>query len=273
MKTITTSKKGRQAVILEDHTIVKHSDGHFSVHYDGGANGNPAEFDPAPFIEAFEKYKAEKEAARLKKLEEDKIKEVARIATLKERIKKCSTPVELAKEFSDELKAVEIANHWSDLYEGRSKRGLLIFGRAGFEIMEMAIEIHGIEGQFGEATNRAGEHHHTFSRNASSLQDYQKIEHFRSDHYTERTKETEEEVFLERVREAETMERVAEITREFEAFEDGIYHNASESLVISANDLYDADFSGYSEDVYQYSFAFCFEGYEFHAEQEEEVED
>lgn len=282
MKTITTAKKGNQAVIIGDFTIVKHSNGTFSVHQDGGANGKPADFDSAPFLEAFESFKKEKEEKRLRQIQEAEAREAVRIQELKEQILKCENPVELADEFSAYLTAVEIASHWSDLHEGRSVRGLLISDQAGFEIMEMAIAIHGIEGEFGEANNRAGEHHHTFSSMYGGLNDYQQAvkRHFNGNNFFYRSPETEADSFLEKIEDVqdsdlEPIEKINDIKGLINALEGIVpgYYSGTGNLEISDDSLNDPNFSGYTYDVYNYSFAFRFDSYDFKKEKIEDTEE
>lgn len=282
MKTITTAKKGNQAVIIDDFTIVKHSDGTFSVHQDGGANGKPADFDSAPFLEAFEVFKKEREIKRLRQIQDAEILEASRIQDLKERILKCENPVELAQEFSSYLTAVEIAKHWSDLPEGRSVRGLLISDQAGFEIMKMAITIHDIDGEFGETTNRQGEHHNTFSRMYGGLSDYQQAvkRHFNGDNFFYKSPKTEADSFLEKIEDVqesdrEPIDKINDIKGLIVALEGIVpgYYDCNGNLEMSDDSLNDPNLSGYGYDVYSYSFAFRFDGYDFKKESVEDTEE
>lgn len=281
MKKITTAKKGNRALIIDDFTIVQHSNGEFTIHQDGGANGTPSEFDPTPFVGALDKFKREKEEKRLRRIQQDEAKEKLRLEGLKERITKCENPVELVEEFSDCLTAVEIAGHWSDLYEGHSKRGLLISGKAGFEVMEMAISIHGIKGQYGESTHRAGEHHHTFTSLFGGLKEYQNYvqRNFEGDNYFYRSPETEAENTLSEIHnvqeghssDLDKIEKIKGLIKSLEEIDPG-YYDCDRILAISDSDLGDDNLSGYSEDVYGYYFAFCFDGYQYNTQNDDEEE-
>ena len=293
MKKLLTAKQLCPCLSYDDNYIVLSGDGTYVVYnwtntidpVNDKAYANLIDrlnFDELPFIKAYETYVANRKAKdaeviRLAKLEEEK-----RINTLKERIEKCGTPSELMEEFG--FRFVEIAGHWSDLYKGNSCYGCLLSDREDYEIMQLAIEIYGIEGEFGECTNRAGEHHNTFYE-YRSLKDYQEAiqSHFYGDKYFYKSKEVDAEFYLDEViinkiiednitydNAEEKMEAIKKVIEKWDEIESG-YYDCNGNLEITEETLNDPDLTGYDYDVYKYSFGFCFHNkYEFKIEEDEE---
>jgi hypothetical protein len=221
-------------------------------------------------------------------------REQQRIADLRTRVERCETPDDLADEFG--LTRIETASHWSDLYEGRSSYAILVYNQKEYEILEMAIDIHGADGEWGEAKHRGGEHHHTFSSVWGGLKEYQENckSHFNGNNYFYKSQESEAEFYKERISEAieqkqeqlnksffnddfddinvSLMERIENLIKEWRNIEAG-YYDCNGNLEISEEDLESDDFTGYSEDVYSYRFGFNFSyKYSFKEVEEEEEE-
>lgn len=262
------TKSGYAAVVIDNEmSIVKKGDQFFF--YPNVTNGAISEDqDCQEFLLAYENHKKELATKKEAEIQAARIKEEERISALKKEIEECTSPVELAERF--DLKIVETANHWSDLYEGRSSYAVAISDRKEYEIMSFAKDILNIDGEFGEIRNRAGEHHSTFSRmyNAS-LEDYQEAlkRHFSGDKFFYRDQETESSFYCERIEEImndddldfeEKLEAVEEIIDEKNKLVNG-YYDCNGNLEISNEDLNDPDRSGYYHDVYSYSFAFRFD--------------
>lgn len=265
MEKTFTAKKGYNCLILNNYAIVLSSDGNYRVFdaYSTNTNG-VANFDEQPFINAFndwQKANEVKKIAELKALEElkeqNRIKEENRISILKNRIEVCGSPVELATEFN--LSLIETAGHWSDLYEGRSSYAVLITDQSEYEIIEMAIQIHGIEGEYGESRNKAGEHHSTFNYQYS-LDEYQNNlkKHFNGDKYFYRSQSEDENIYLDKIKDAENIEDIKEIISEYDELESG-YYDCNGNLEITEEALNDLNLTGYSEDVYTYTFCYRFD--------------
>jgi len=274
-KKLLTAKKLLPCLRVNDIYVILRSDGKFIFHYTTNTVdplGNEelmkmASFDEAPFIAAYDNYMAEKR----RKIDEEKKaaeeREAARIAVISERIKNCEDIEELINEF--DLKDVETASHWSDLYEGRSGRAIIIGDRQDKEVLDMAIDMLGISGEWGECKHRDGEHHNTFGAiyEADTIDGYREVveRHFSSDHYFWKSKETEAGFLLtEKIKEiteeyADTPEiglgKVADILNEFDDLESG-YYDCNGNLIMPDIELNSDDFTGYSEDVYTYSYAF-----------------
>ena len=234
-------------------------------------------FDEKPFVEWFLNYKelkAEKE--RIAK-EEAIAKEEQRIAELKTCILNCKTPVELAEEFG--LSLFETAAHWSDLYEGRSRYAVAIANREDYEIVRMAVDLHEIEGIFGEARTRDGEHHSTFNDYGyhTDLSDYQKAlkRHFAGDKFFYKSQEVDADWYCDEINDAaedHDIDKVLALVKEYEELEAG-YYDCNGNLEMLEADLEDADIAGYSYDVYNYCFAFEFAYKCYFKEVEEEEEE
>lgn len=291
MQKLLTAKKLLPCVHTEGWFVIKKDDGTFTFHDTTNTidplNGerykhlvDRVQFDEEPYLEAFEKFKVHVEKVRVETLrQQQEAEELARqkkkerLQKLEEDILECETPSELADKFS--FKMVETAGHWSDLYEGRSSYAVLLEDRQDYEVMEMAVELLGIEGEFGECKNRAGEHHHTFSR-CYSLEDYQEgcIRHFQGDHYFYKGQdESEEEYVLERIKDsANSLDDVREILKDYDELETG-YYDCNGRLMMLEETLDDPDFSGYGEDVYSYQFGFRFQfKYKFNSKEDDEQE-
>lgn len=180
------------------------------------------------------------------------------------------TPQDFGEAFN--IKSVETASHWSDLHEGRSSFALIVSGDKELEAIEIAIRVNDWAGDYGELCNRAGEHHHTFS-SVYDLKDYRRnVENYFDEKYFLRTRDNEEESFIERVKEADSMEEVADLVNEFNNLEEG-YYSAGGSLVYEGVTF--ENFWGYYYDVYSYSFGFKFSSKDIYyngTEEEEEEE-
>lgn len=165
------------------------------------------------------------------------------------------------------MSTVEIASLWSDLYEGRSYYGILICDRKEFEIIELARDIHNIDGEYGEARHRAGEHHNTFSGgiydgHGKALEEYQDRlkRHFNGDHFFYKSQETEQEFILEEIEKAAAdrdMDKVKALMQSFDEIETG-YYDCNGNLEILETDLNHPDRTGYSYDVYSYNLCYRF---------------
>lgn len=178
------------------------------------------------------------------------------IEDLREGIRHCETPHELAQVFG--LDVVELANHWSELHSGRSRHGILISDREDYEVVRLAVEIHGGDGEFGQARRRDGEHHSTFNAVWGGLEEYQKevYDYFsNSSDYFYKSQEGEEEYILERIRAADNIEAIQDIINEYEELEEG-YYDCNGTLIMPSETLDDPDFTGYGQDVYSYSFCY-----------------
>jgi hypothetical protein len=125
--------------------------------------------------------------------------------------------------------------------------------------MEYAKDILNISGEFGELRNRAGEHHHTFN-SCYSLKDYQRglKLHFSSDKFFYKSQETEQEMYLEKIKEVEDIDEVKKLINEFDEIESG-YYDCNGNLEMSEKELESEELTGYNYDVYNYNFGFNFE--------------
>jgi hypothetical protein len=295
---VLTAKKLLSCVIIDKNNtgvtwaVIQRTDGTFGFHdhtnfisreeiekdpapYYGGMLRheflNKFDFDEKPFIDAFEKFLLDKEKAKTEREKAAREAEEKRIQELKAEIKECQTPKELADRFK--LSVVELASHWSDLYEGRSTIGILISDAKENEILELAKDIHDIDGCFGEARRRDGEHHSTFSE-VYDLASYQEgcKKHFNGNNYFYKSQESEKEFYLEQVKECEDIEEVQALIKSYEELEAG-YYDCNGNLEIEEEKLESADFTGYYEDVYSYSFCFKFwQGNKWKEEEDEENE-
>jgi hypothetical protein len=164
-----------------------------------------------------------------------------------------------AEEFGFTL--IETAGHWNELYTGDSRVAVLLSTREDVEIMEIAQRILNINGDYGEACNRAGEHHHTF-RQFSSLDDYQEcIRKWFDEKYFYRDADTEIESVCELVKEAaedKNIKLIQKIMNEYNELIPG-YYSCGETLVCEAGDINSKEFTGYDYDVFTYRFGFKFE--------------
>jgi hypothetical protein len=252
------TKGGHEAVIINNETSIVKKENQFFV-YPNVTNGKEAENqDCTEFLEAYENWKADKAAEAAKKIADTKQAEENRIASIKQRILTCETPEELAQEF--DLSLIETAGHWNQLYTGESRYAVCIGSKEEAEIMEIAKDLLDIEGEFGEAKNRAGEHHSTFS-SCYDLKDFQENckRRFRGNKYFYKSEETESDFILREIKEsAQTIDDVKDLLKALDKIEDG-YYDCNGGLVILESELESADFTGYSEDVYTYSFCFRFE--------------
>lgn len=270
-KKLVTSKANCPVVFLTDEKvyIVKNEKG-FAVFNFTGTKELPEtspllKFDESEHINYYNEWKERKEKERQEAEELARQTEIQRIEKLKAEILNCESPLELAEYF--DLGTVETANHWNELYTGKSRMAILINDRKDYEILKLAVEIHGAEGEFGECKNRAGEHHHTFN-SYYDLEDYQERckTHFNGNNYFFKSRETEAEFYTETlIKETilededltadEKMEEIKKAVAEWEEIEEG-YYDCNGNLEMLESTLNDADLTGYSEDVYTYRFAF-----------------
>jgi hypothetical protein len=184
--------------------------------------------------------------------------EKQRIVDLRLRIGKCETPREFADEFN--LHIIETGNHWSDLYEGRSHYGINILNSKEFEIIELAIEIHNIDGNYGESKRRDGENYSTFYNKYDGLEDYQNNlkSYFNGDNYFYKSQETDEEFYIEQIKECTTIDDVKSLIEKFDEIESG-YYDGNGNIEISDKDLNDGDLTGYRSDIYTFQFCYRFD--------------
>ena len=279
MKTIKSirfaqTKGGHLAAIINDEfSVVKNMEKEPAYcMYPNVSKGAYIEATPElieEFTIQFETIEKRNEAEREEKRQAALEAERKRIQDLEDFIKGM-TPQDFGEAFK--LRSVETASHWSDLYEGRSSFALIVSSDEELEALEIAIRVNDWAGDYGELCNRAGEHHHTFEQ-FYDLKDYRrKVENYFGEKYFLRTRENEEESFLERVKEAESMEEVSDLVNEFNNLEEG-YYCAGGSLVYEGVSF--ENFWGYYYDVYSYSFGFKFSSKDIYyngveAEEEEE---
>lgn len=241
------------AIVNGQFTVVKNEEKTpiYNVYQNvaGGSHVEPTEDLINEFSTAFIDYQEEKERAlEQKRLEAARI-ERERIQGIEKSVAGM-TPNDFCECYS--IKATETARHWSDLYEGRSSFAFIIDNDTDLELVEIASEVNKWGGEFGELKRRDGEHHSTFS-SVYDLHDYRKnCENYFSEQYFYRDKETEHETFLDRIKEAESMDDIRNIMTEYDNIEDGYYSNGG-SLVVGGNFT---DFWGYYYDVYSYSFGY-----------------
>lgn len=163
-----------------------------------------------------------------------------------------TTPQDFANDY--DLTVVETASHWNDLYTGRSSFAILINSHEDYRLVQKIAELNNWEGGFGETKHRAGEHHRTFSR-YYDLEDYQKkVERYFDENFIYRSQDSEADWFLERIKEAEDMDEVIELTDKFKNLEEGYYLDGWDSPEFEGSDF--SNCFGYSYDVYGYDFAY-----------------
>ena len=274
-KKCLTAKQRLNAVLISDENettsvMVVQSNNKFSVHethntiipslklgYSQEFIDKFEEFDIQPFVDYYNGFLIKKEEKRLKMIEDERIAEEKRISYLKERILSCNTPLELAEEF--DITIIDTASHWSDLYNGKSNNAFIFGDLQQIEAVELAIELHDMEGEFGEFRRRDGAQHSTFNE-YRDLQDYQDAlkRHFNGDNFWYRSQETEKETYCDRIKEAaeETdMNKILALTSDYQELESG-YYDCNRNLEISELELESIDLMGYRYDVYSYSFGF-----------------
>lgn len=272
INSISFVRKGeRISAIINNEFSVVLIDGNFNVYHN---TSRGASFEATPeqiqqFSEAFIANQVAREKAR-----EDARIEAARIES--ERIEALQESVRglTPQDFENQtgIKAVETASHWSDLYEGRSSFAFIISSDEELELLETAISVNNWRGEFGELCKRDGAHHSTFS-SVYGIEDYRKnCERYFDEKYFAKDKESEEESYMERIKEAESMDDVREIMKEFDEMEEG-YYSCGGSLVMSG--LSFSDFWGYYYDVYSYSFGYRLpsKDYYYNGVEEAEIEE
>jgi len=252
------TKKGYIAVRIEDEnaSIVLVND-KYNV-YLSPTSGNICEDQNGqePFIEAYIDFKDKKEADRLAKIEAVRIAEEKRISDIKECALTCTDPYELTEKFRFDF--IETARHWSDLYEERSGLAIIINSRRAFENFEVIKSTLNIQGEYVELCHRDGEHHST-SNHVYDLDTYQNNlrTHFNGDNYFYKSKDSEKELYLEKIKECEDIESIEKLLNEYNDIEAG-YYDCNGNLEILEEKLEDDNITGYIDDVYSYSFGFKF---------------
>lgn len=253
ISSISFVRKGeRISAIINNEFSVVLIDGKFNVYHNTsrGVDMEATAEQIQQFSEAFIANQVAREKAREDARIEAARIERERIEALKESVRGL-TPQDFENNFG--IKAVETASHWSDLYEGRSSFAFIISSDEELELLETAISVNNWEGEFGELCKRDGAHHHTFN-SVYDLANYRKnCENYFDENYFAKDKESEEESYRERIKEAESMDDVREIMNEYDNMEEG-YYCAGGSLVKEG--LSFSDFWGYNYDVYSYSFGY-----------------
>ncbi len=241
------------AIINNAFSVVKREDSEEKYFvYNNISRGSEIESTPelvTEFTNAFFKVLEEKarQAEEQERIEREE--EAQRIQKIKDDVKGM-TPSDFCQCYNIEY--TETAHHWNDLYTGRSSFAMKISSDEELELVEIASDVNNWGGEYGELTHRAGEHHSTFD-SVFDLDYYrEKVSNYFSDKYFFRSKETEEESTLERIKEAESMDEIREIMSEFDELEEGYYSNGG-SLVYSG-DI--SEYWGYSHDVYTYCFGY-----------------
>jgi len=253
------TKKGYTAVTIDDEfSSIVLVNGEYHIYLNSPTYGTPCEDQSGqePFIKAYEDFKSKKEAERLEKIEQERIVEEKRVNNIKERALTCESPSELMNEFGYTF--VETAGHWSDLYEGRSSYAIKLDSRQDYEDYEIIRETLNIKGDYVELCNRVGEHHSTVSK-VYDLDSYQKAlrNHF-SEKYFYKSKETDHDLYFEKIKEAENIEEIEAILKDYNEIEAG-YYNCNGNLEIEEDRVESDDLTGYCYDVYSYSFGFKFD--------------
>lgn len=260
---ITTNAGVTACKITDGYKIVTifHNNDGTMYHCKNHAKGKEIEGDAEIFLDYYAvllKRECDKIESERKKSEEI---ENVRIEELKKAILFCKDMniYEFSKQFG--LTKVETANHWDDLYSGKSMNAVLMSDRMEYEIMQTAIDLLGIEGEYGECRHRAGEHHQTFYPIYGGIEAYQRAckDHFNGDKFFYRSEETETESILERIKDAESIDEVRALLNGLdEVIANEGYYDCNGNIEMLDKDLNSPDFTGYSSDVYSYSFAFQF---------------
>ena len=160
-----------------------------------------------------------------------------RISDITERILKCSNPSELIKEFN--FIEHEIENHSDEL----NHYICVELRYEDVEIMEMAVKLLNISGNFGEGVSTDGYVYIEFTPITGGLKGYQEncIRYFNNP-----------DEFLHK----SSPKCVNELLDDDE-FADGYYDiDCDDYLILESKELYDKKFTGYYEDI-RYNF-FCF---------------
>jgi len=204
----------------------------------------------AEFTAAFNSIQEEKEKAMEQKRKQEAEAERLRIQNIEESVKGM-TPQDFADSFDISVK--ETARHWSDLHNGRSSFAFIISDDQTLELVQIAESVNGWAGEYGELKHRDGEHHSNFS-SVYDIEYYRKnCEQYFCEKYFSRSKETEEDGYFERMQNAESIEEIRDLMKEYDEIEEG-YYSAGGSLVYEGFDF--SDFWGYSYDVYGYCFGY-----------------
>lgn len=204
----------------------------------------------AEFTAAFNSIQEGKEATIEQVKAEIAEAERLRIQKIEESVKGM-TPSEFSDSFG--VKVQETASHWNDLYNGRSSFAFIIDDNETLELVEIAETVNNWGGEYGELCRRDGEHHSTFS-SVYDLKSYRKnCEKYFDEKYFAKSKEIEEDSFLERMKDAESIDEIREAMNEYDEMEEG-YYSCGGSLVYEGFDF--SNFWGYYYDVYGYSFGY-----------------
>lgn len=239
------TKGGHTAAIVNGQfTVVKNEEKVpiYNVYQNigGGQPIEPTEELINEFSTAFLEFQEEKEKAIELKRQQAIEAENQRIRDIKESVSGM-TPNDFCICYS--IDTAETAKHWSDLYENRSSFALIINNKEDLELVEIAASINNWGGEFGELRNRDGEHHYTFD-SFYDIADYRKrCENYFSEQFNAKDKGSEDEFYLERIKEAESIDDIRGLLKEFDDIEDGYYCNG-DSLVYSGFDF--SDFLGLS---------------------------
>lgn len=273
MKLITTkavtARKSLPALIVsfEDgnsYAVFRDKKGEYHVTSPTSARLADHDFPEAPFLEYLDSVLADRQEEARVKQEEAQAAERQRLENLKSVIRDCPTPHHLADVFDIDI--VETGEHWSDLLEGRSRAAFLIASSEDKEIIDLAIELHRAEGEWGEACRRDGAHHSTFTAAPyDDLSDYQAHmkDYYMGTDFIYRSPEDDAGIFAEKIRDildgdgsdGGKMEDIAAIMQDRADLVPG-YYNCNGNLAIADADLEDPELTGYHEDVYTYNYAY-----------------
>lgn len=249
------TKGGHTAAIINNHfTVVKNTKKEpvFTV-YKNIAKGIGIESTPE-MIEEFTKAFTMTQEEKTRAIEEQKRKEEEdekkRISALYEMVTGL-TPQDFAEKFN--LDITETARHWSDLHEGKSSFSIIISNAKEYELTQIAESVNNWGGEWGELEKREGAHHSTFSQ-CYDLNDWHEM---LSNHFAEKfffkSRETEEEAYIEMIKDSDSMDEISDLVDEFNNIEEG-YYSTGGNLVFSGDDF--SDTFSYNYDVYRYKFGY-----------------
>jgi hypothetical protein len=159
------------------------------------------------------------------------------------------------------MEAVYVCSHWSSLYEGRAKLGVIISSQKDID----ELDAKGIDYELKICRRRDGSQYYEPSN--TILYDFKDAQnrlrmHFAdNNHYSYRSEETEIPYLKECIKEIadtdfDTIEEfkneILEIFDKYKYFEAG-YYDCNGNLIISEEEINADNFSGYREDVWRYS--------------------
>ena len=156
------------------------------------------------------------------------------------------TPSDFAD--SEKLQVVEIA---SSRHSNNSTFAIILSSKEEYSLLKEVAEKNNWAGVFGEASNKAGEHYSSFNSSFDLRSYHEEIKTYFAEKFTLRTKETEEESFLEEIKKCTSIEEVQEIIDDYNNIDDGYYDY--EELVYSGKL---SELFSYSYDVYTSKFAY-----------------